>query len=74
MTEGIRITIGGSVNLQPRYFWNDSPVNDHADASAADCATEVRKYIESHGLTNFLADWELETDVTVHVGGEQAWP
>ena len=68
------LSFGGGAGMAARYFWDDSLTEEHADATEADCAEQVRLYIESHGLADFLRDWNLEDDVKIHVGGEKAWP
>ena len=61
------LRIDGRYPLAARYFWDDSTMNDHADATEADAAEQVRLYIEAHGIPDFLSHWNLG-DLEISVG------
>lgn len=65
------IRINGEMTLAPRYFYADSDVNDHADKTELDCAREVARYIDAHGLSSWLFEWNLD-DIDVYVGNYPA--
>jgi len=67
MTAKFGIVIHGAMLLEPKFFWDDSPVNEHEDATELDCAREVSRYIEAHGLSMWLREWNLD-DIDVYVG------
>lgn len=61
------IHISGVIPLAPRFFYDDSPVNEHEDATELGCSREVARYVAKHGLTAWLRDWNLD-DLTVYIG------
>lgn len=65
------IQIDGALSLEPKFFYDDSPDNEHEDATELDCAREVSRYIDKHGLSKWLLDWNLD-DLNVYVGNYPA--
>lgn len=77
MSEPYQISFGGTVDLEPRLFFADQDNPARLTATVGECADEVRRYIEAHGLAgafSFISDWCLDDAVTVSVNGEQVWP
>lgn len=65
------IQVEGAISLAPKFFFDDSPVNEHEDVTELECAREVSRYIEKHGLSRWLLDWNLD-DLSVYVGSYPA--
>lgn len=65
------IHVTGSMPLEPRFFFDDSDTNAHEGVTAEECAREIANYVDKHGLSRFLLDWNLD-DVNVYVNDVEA--
>lgn len=64
------VDLHGSWGFSVDDLWPDGDAPD--PATDADALRVVREYIQRHGVMGFLADWNLNRDLTVTVDGEEA--
>jgi hypothetical protein len=71
-TATFQLAFDGSVAIDALGFWPDG--NAPNRPTSGDAAAVARQYIEDHGLTTFLEDWNLGDAIQVWVSGWQVYP